>query len=424
MPLVIRMSRPHGRFQITDRNGTQYEPYYLTGSDSRRPEVRVTLDSGRVVGLPASRLSAFAQLPEDEMIDEDHPFVDHFNRDITDQSSTNLEGVDGSLNVQRSHDLNLGRKSHAPNQARRVQYNVLGDVALHTLSSVSDASRLFGQPMSAIWRACKDSSKTITDKTGRQLQLAYAPRPQSLPGEQWRTHSPVVGFSVEVSNRGRFVSNRGVLYTPTIVFGMRYAQVKIGGWSFIFHVLVAEVWQVEGYGDPEKSDVDHLTGNRNDNSAANLEYVTKSENKRRADALGLISSNSSKASLPIQGKYIDDQHGIGWMPFASATEAAELLGPGFSRPHISQVVNGKRKSTGKMIFERVFDQGLHGEEWMDIHIDGDTLTTAANQYNGLEEDRSMTLWELMPFLDPSGGDRRCNANKRAHEDDSDDDGDD
>ena len=111
MPLLIRISRPHGRFQITDRNGTQYEPYYLTGSDSCRPEVKVTLDSGRVVRLPASRLSAFAQLPADEMFDEDHPFVDHVNRDITDQSSTNLEGVDGSENAQRSYDTNLGRKS-------------------------------------------------------------------------------------------------------------------------------------------------------------------------------------------------------------------------------------------------------------------------------------------------------------------------
>jgi hypothetical protein len=76
-----------------------------------------------------------------------------------------------------------------------------------------------------------------------------------------------------------------------------------------------------------------------------------------------------------------------------------------------------------MTFERVFDHGLQGEEWMDIHIDGDCISVEANQYNGLEEDRSMTLWELMPFLDPSGGDRRCNANKRAREDDSDDDGD-
>ena len=188
--------------------------------------------------------------------------------------------------------------------------------------------------------------------------------------------------------------------------------------------MVAEVWQVEGYDDPEKSQVDHLTGNRNDNSAANLEYVTPSSNNRRAVAMGLTSSNSSKLSLPIRGKYVDDEHGIGWIPFASATEAAELLGPGFAQSNISQVVHGKRKSTGKMTFERVFDQGLQGEEWMDIHIDGDTLTTAANQYNGLEEDRSMTLWEFMPFLDPSGGDRRCHANKRAREDDSDDDGDD
>ena len=229
MPLLIRISRPHGRFQITDRNGTQYEPYYLAGSDSHRPEVRVTLDSGRVVGLPASRLSAFAQLPADEMFDEDHPFVDHVNRDITDQSSTNLEGVDGSENAQRSYDTNLGRKSGTPNHALRVQYNVIGDVALHTLSSVSEASRLFGHTTCTIRKACNDRSKSITDKTGRRLQLAYAPRPRSLPGEQWRAHSPVVGFTVEVSNLGRFVSNQGVLYTPTIVFGHNYARVKIGG---------------------------------------------------------------------------------------------------------------------------------------------------------------------------------------------------
>ena len=43
---------------------------------------------------------------------------------------------------------------------------------------------------------------------------------------------------------------------------------------------------MEGYDDPEKSMVDHLTGNRNDNSAANLEYVTPSQSNRRAVAMG------------------------------------------------------------------------------------------------------------------------------------------
>ena len=178
--------------------------------------------------------------------------------------------------------------------------------------------------------------------------------------------------------------------------------------------------------------VDHLNGNKSDNSIANLEFVTPSENARRAVASkraagGDWSKNVEKCGHPIKGrsKSDDEDDPASWTWYPSMTAAATELSDvkGISQSKISKVVKGKRASCGNMVFKRAPAGPLPGEEWFEIRFHGYNLTTSPNQYNGLAEDRTVTLWELMPFLDPAGGDRRANANKRARDDDDDDDGD-
>lgn len=56
----------------------------------------------------------------------------------------------------------------------------------------------------------------------------------------------------------------------------------------LVHVLVWETFH--GLSKPKDMDIDHIDGNKNNNSLANLELVTRKENMRRAVNLRLISS--------------------------------------------------------------------------------------------------------------------------------------
>lgn len=109
--------------------------------------------------------------------------------------------------------------------------------------------------------------------------------------EVWKD---VVGFEglYKVSNLGRVISNRINYHKGTkflapfdnggydrITFRVNYKDYK-----FLVHRLVAEAF----IPNPEnKGFVNHIDGNKRNNSVENLEWVTKSENTRHAIRIGL-----------------------------------------------------------------------------------------------------------------------------------------
>lgn len=95
----------------------------------------------------------------------------------------------------------------------------------------------------------------------------------------------------------------------------------------------------------DKPQVNHKNGNKLDNRVENLEWVTPSENKRHAHALGLIRPRH-------QAVYMFDPCGNLIRKFDSEQEAAEFLQLR-SASGISQCINGKQKTAHGFIWRKV-----------------------------------------------------------------------
>ena len=98
---------------------------------------------------------------------------------------------------------------------------------------------------------------------------------------------------------------------------------------FLIHRLVAEAYilNVNNF-----ETVDHIDGNRENNCIGNLQWMTNEDNVRKAQ---------NKKVRCVELNKI----------FESRTAAAKELG--LRQSHISECVNGKRKTTGGYHFEEV-----------------------------------------------------------------------
>lgn len=123
-----------------------------------------------------------------------------------------------------------------------------------------------------------------TSSTIGEFTVRYSFEPD-LEGELWK---PVVGFSEThlVSNLGRVRTKGGRLILQSIRDG--YYRVSLNGSGkkkkCSVHRLVAEAFIGSG---SEELIVNHIDGNKTNNKAENLNWMTKSENSLHAIALGL-----------------------------------------------------------------------------------------------------------------------------------------
>ena len=92
----------------------------------------------------------------------------------------------------------------------------------------------------------------------------------------------VPGMDVEVDSRGFIYRLDGTLI-PDHKSGKGYRGVTVNKTRYYVHKLVALAFRGEC---PEKHEVNHINGIRDDNRAENLEYVTSSQNTLHAVKMG------------------------------------------------------------------------------------------------------------------------------------------
>lgn len=136
----------------------------------------------------------------------------------------------------------------------------------------------------------------------------------------------------EVSNLGivrNSSSNKVLSLTSVTTNGYVHVSLHRHGiiYPFLLHILVASYFVPND--DPnKKNQVDHKDGNKLNNRADNLEWVTPKENKRRAIELGLCNPrhmNQKKGSESGVSKYTEKQ----------ATDVCKLLAKNLSNKEIS-----------------------------------------------------------------------------------------
>ncbi|CAK0890654.1 unnamed protein product [Prorocentrum cordatum] len=297
-----------------------------------------------------------------------HCDVNHKDRDRGNNHIDNLEFVTRSENICHSYAANSIRRTSADALSQPVLSRWAGQGRWTDYSSLRLASLETGVDPSAICMCCK--GRMISAK-GYEFRYGAPIDPPCLPGEEWRPAlHPCTARELstwEVSSHGRLKSSRGVVsYGSQTLAGYRVAGITTDGrqTTHYVHRLVARAFLWQPFSS-ENLVVNHIDGNKGNNSKSNLEYVTRSQNSLVSKKwwLGRASAGVTK-SKPVWGRLVGSES---WEWYASMAEAARLLG--LNGGNISRCCRGIARRAGRYEFkfaDSTVPSVLPGEVWREI----------------------------------------------------------
>ena len=163
-----------------------------------------------------------------------------------------------------------------------------------------------------------------------------------------------------VSNYGRCRTTRGQI-TLGYLQPSGYRSVIVCSNRFYVHRLVAQAFLVRS-SDTDAWQVHHRDGNRSNNYAENLEYVTPSQNVQHSYTINPLRGNAGRAlSKPVMWRPNNSQP---WTMFPSIRFASQQLS--LSQLTISQHCrNGSRAGDHELKFVEPLEASiLPGEQWV------------------------------------------------------------
>jgi hypothetical protein len=269
-----------------------------------RGYIKVTLSSnnGKRLSKTLHQLLALTFLPNPHGYKE----IDHIDRHRSNNLLSNLRWVSRSeqaKNRQFNHESKL--------TLRPVWQLSMEGERLQRFESKKEASQMTGISMSSIqnvaskrkrltsagnasyyttaggfkWEYCDAALKQYTDEIWR-------PVPSYLPNSE----------GTLVSNLGRFKRINGHIIDTNRV-QLHYVDIGIGGKYYKAHRIICEVFSPND--DPERKTIcNHKDGNKHNNKASNLEWVTPSENSSHAHRTGLCSNTRKVEQRDKNGSII------------------------------------------------------------------------------------------------------------------------
>lgn len=167
--------------------------------------------------------------------------------------------------------------------------------------------------------------------------------------DEWRDIDGFFGYSVKRNGQIRsFRNSHGGLsekyhilkprinpngYQIAVLYDERHKAHQLA-----VHRLVAEAFVPNPFGLPY---VDHIDGNKKNNDAGNLEWVSEKENSQRAVVMGLYEPIFDKTRRPVM---VTDTRNGEQLYFKGVNDAARELG--FSPAIISRAANMKVDRVG------------------------------------------------------------------------------
>jgi hypothetical protein len=180
-------------------------------------------------------------------------------------------------------------------------------------------------------------------KIAYKFKWEYENKNRDLENEIWKL---VVLENVDttdkryyVSNLGRFKNSSGIIMDNYKINESGYLRVYIYKKTYALHRLIALAF-IENIENKEQ--VNHIDGNKLNNSVENLEWVTNKENQFHKFKIGLGNSYTRKI-----GQYDLEMNKI--KEFISITGAAKELDIG--KTNIMCVLVNRRKTAGGFIFK-------------------------------------------------------------------------
>ena len=309
------------------------------------------------------RVAAFAFLGPPPS--EDAWQVHHKDGNPGNNHITNLEYVTGSQNL--FYSFASGTRGRG-GPSKPVMYRALGTKDWTRCPSMTSAALELGIPRGALAIAC---CRQTPLKGNYEVCVDDMPQPE-LKGEEWRQMlCPMLGEKIPgrtVSSLGRLRTQTGRIHSGCLRSGYLAARYTLFSASRLetVHRLVAFAF----LGPPpssQHSHVNHKDGDKQNNCAANLEYVTPAENRahylenRTAPPLGKCRSDSK----PVWSRACKSNEEWTWHP--SMLSAARVLG--LRSGLVSHCIHRNQRHTGGYEFRAadVF-QPLPGEEWRDVDL--------------------------------------------------------
>ncbi len=159
--------------------------------------------------------------------------------------------------------------------------------------------------------------------------------------EVWKE---IQGFDYSVSNKGNVRNEKTGYVSAGRKTGNGYKKVtfyknNVAAGTAYVHRLVAQAFIPKGEQDIE---VNHIDGNRENNCASNLEWVTSSGNTEHAVVTGALRPWGKKRK-PV----VSTDLKTGEKRYFDSISKAELF---FDTRHISLVLSGKRKQAKGQVF--------------------------------------------------------------------------
>jgi|LauGreDrversion2_5_1035112.scaffolds.fasta_scaffold04422_2 hypothetical protein len=234
------------------------------------------------------RLVAKAFLPNPE----DKPQVNHKDKNGLNNSLDNLEwttnrenSIHRSNGVQQTTNQNLEIcKVDATTNEIIEQYSSIEDGAR---SILLDGKYKFNNVRSGISMVINKRQETAYGYKWRKVQES------TLENEEWR-EIVIEGKDSEgyfVSSLGRFKNRKGVIMKDYKPHHSGYIYLRVNIDKYALHRLVAQTF----IPNPDnKPFVNHIDGNKTNNSVSNLEWVTCAENNLHNHKAGLLKCYSRK----------------------------------------------------------------------------------------------------------------------------------
>lgn len=249
---------------------SQTEKVLSPSSKGRCDRVNLTVSHGVKEAYLVHRLVAYAFLgyPPDGK-----DSVDHINRNPKDNRLVNL----------RWSDIYEQRENRSPftgdhgNLISIDQYALNGEY-VKTWKSCTEAATNFGVTRKAIQYALDDERRTSVGFKWRKTPEC------DEPGEEWKAFK-FEGSQYHVSSLGRIQLTNGVKKIGTL-HDSGYLRIGLGSKQIRVHRIAAEHF-LQPPSDPEATFVNHKDGDKKNNRASNLEWVTQTENIQHAMDIGL-----------------------------------------------------------------------------------------------------------------------------------------
>lgn len=294
---------------------------------------------------------------------ENKPEVNHKNKNRIDNRVENLEWLTKPENLQHK-SIGLVYKTNRNKPILRI--DISSRNILEKYESIDEAG---------IW--VLNNGYTKTSHNGRNSignclnglsNSAYGfkweyIKNDNLKNEEWREIDLKKLFGSDcfsdkkyfVSNLGRFKNSFGIIMENYKVNANGYIRVFIYKKTFALHRLVALTF----LDNPEnKEQVNHIDGNKLNNSLDNLEFVTNKENQIHKFLIG-IGNNFTRAvkQYDLEGNFIKEYNSI-------VLAAKEM---NISKSCITGVLLNKRKTAAGFIWKYSDDKNIDFSEKIKIN---------------------------------------------------------